>query len=481
MGRCYNPDMDYDQILKNLRQICGINPQRPVLAGISGGPDSICLLDILHRFRINTIVAHLDHSLRPESVSEADFVARKCAEYEIPFVSKKVDVAEFSRQNSLAIEEGARELRYKFLFEEALKAGAQAVMVAHHADDQVETILMHLMRGSGLSGVAGMRFLLLPNPWSETIPLVRPLLYTWRDEIIEYCLNRDLDFVRDQSNLDTRYYRNRIRHELIPILQTYNPSIKERLQKMGEVIGSEEDFLQSFTEKAFDEVTLQKKDRFIEFNRDRMKALHPALIRRIVRKSIFLLNQSLRDVEFDTVERGVKFIRELNRSNHEVLCAGLSIFTGFHNRLIIAFDDDPLLDLWPQLMAGSRIPLPLNGLVQINEKWVVCTQETSEWRHVNDRYVCQIDIGKLTEELVINTVQPGDRFMPYGMNGKMKKLSEFWTNEGLPSRARKLWPLVSSGDQIVWVPGFRIAETVKVTNRTRNILQIEVKKIDPAV
>lgn len=472
--------MDCDQILKNLRQICGIDPQRPVLAGISGGPDSICLLDLLHRFEINTIAAHLDHSLRSESASEADFVARKCAEYEIPFVSKKIDVAEFSKQKSLAIEEAARELRYEFLFEEAQKAGAQAVMVAHHADDQVETILMHLMRGSGLSGLAGMRLLLLPNPWSKTIPLIRPLLYTWRDEIIDYCHHRGLDFVRDQSNLDTRFYRNRIRHELIPMLQTYNPQIKQRLQKASEVIGSEEDFLQSMVEEAFDDVMVQKKERFIEFKRDRMKVLHPALIRRIVRKSIFMLNQSLRDVDFDTVERGVNFIRELNRSNQEVLCAGLSIFSGFHDRLVIAFDDDPLLDLWPQLMTRSQLPLPTHGAIRINEKWIVSTQEVDKWKPVNDPFVCQIDIGQLTKKLVINTVQPGDRFMPYGMNGKVKKLSDFWTNEGLPSRARKLWPLVRSGDQIIWVPGFRIAETVKVTKATKHILQIEVKNNDPA-
>lgn len=472
--------MDRDQFLTNLRQSCGIDPQRPVLAGISGGPDSICLLDLLYRCEINTFAAHLDHSLRPESTSEAEFVARVCEEYRIPFISRRVDVAEYSRKHSLAVEEGARVMRYEFLFTEAQKIGAQAVLVAHHADDQVETVLMHLMRGSGLSGLAGMRMQLLPNPWSDEIPLVRPLLHTWRDEIVEYCQERCLESVQDQSNLDTRYYRNRIRHELIPVLQTYNPMIKDRLQKTSEVIGSEDDLLQLLAGKAFNDVVLQKKEKFIEFQRDGLKGLHPALIRRIVRQSIFLLNQSLRDVEFDAVERGVEFIRKLNRSNQEVLCAGLSIFSSFHDRMVIAFDDDPLLDLWPQLLISAPSPLPIRGETRINEKWVVRIASITKWTQTNNLYVCQVDAGKLNGELIIDTVQPGDRFFPYGMDGKSKKMGDFWTNEGLPARARKLWPLVRAGGQIIWVPGCRIAEHVKVTKDTRQILQIEMIKKGPA-
>lgn len=468
--------MDCNQFQKILYQTCNIDPQRPVLAGISGGPDSICLLDLLHRCKVNTIAAHLDHSLRPESASEAEFVARVCREYGIQFIGKKADVAEFSRKKSLAVEEAARELRYEYLFKAAQEHRAQAVLVAHHADDQVETVLMHLMRGSGLSGLAGMRMLLLPNPWSDKIPLVRPLLYTWREKIIDYCRERCLEPVQDQSNLDTRYYRNRIRHELIPLLQTYNPMIKDRLQKTSELISLEDDLVQLLMEHAFDEVVLQKKEKFIEFRRDGLKSLHPALIRRILRKSIFLLNQSLRDIEFDAVERGVEFTKKLNHSNQEVLCAGLSIFLSFHDRLVIAYDSDPLLDLWPQLLVNSRFPLPIPGETRINEKWIVRAGFSSIMMQSSDPYVCQVDTGELKGYLIIDTVQSGDRFMPYGMNGRMKKIGDFWTNEGLPARARKLWPLVRSGGQIIWIPGFRIADNVKVTENTRQILQIEVIK-----
>mgnify|MGYP000957941121 CR=1 FL=1 len=472
--------MDCDEFLKLLYQTCGIDPNLPVIAGISGGPDSMCLLDLLHRCGVQTVAAHLDHSLRPESASEAVFVANKCQEYGIPFISQQVDVAEYSKQKSLAIEEGARVLRYEFLFTQAQKHEAQAVLVAHHADDQVETVLMHLMRGSGLSGLAGMRMKLLPNPWSNKIPLVRPLLHTWREEIIKYCLDRNLEPVQDLSNLDTRYYRNRIRHDLIPLLQTYNPLIKERLQKTSEVIDLEDDLLQSLTEKSFNEVVLQKNEKFIEFDRKGLKDLHPALMRRILRHAIYMLNQSLRDIEFDAIERGVDFIRQQNRSNQEVLCSGLSIFCSFHDRLVIAFDGDPLLDLWPQLDSNATLSIPVQGETRINDKWIVRTAFTPIRKATKDPYTCQMDPESLKGELTIDSVRAGERFMPFGMNGKSMKMGDFWTNAGLPARARKNWPLLRSGDQIIWVPGFRIADNVRVTKNTRQILQIEVLKNYPA-
>ncbi len=466
--------------LQDFRQIliqkCSIDPAKPVLAGISGGPDSLCLLHLLHQCGMNTIAAHLDHSLRPTSAKEADYVAKLCADARIPLVRQKVDAAEYSARNHLAVEEGARILRYEFLFREAEQAGAKAVLVAHHADDQVETVLMHLMRGSGLSGLAGMRMVLIPNPWSSHIPLVRPLLFTWREEIEEYCRTQQLEPVRDDSNLDTRYYRNRIRHELIPVLKTYNPLVKERLQKMSCVVGQEDDLLSLLTNEAWKDVLLQQTDRFIELRREQMRALHPALLRRVMRKAILMLNQNLRDIEFDCVERGVGFILKSNRSNQEVLCAGLSIFNYLRDRLVIAFDDDRLDDLWPQMASNQGISLTERGEVPINAQWVMQIETTDEKMPGKDAFSCLVDAGKMRGELMVGTAHPGERFMPYGMNGKTKKLGDFWTNEGLPARARKLWPLVFSGSEIIWVPGFRIAEPVKVTAKSQKTLQIKLIK-----
>jgi len=468
--------VDRNDFLQILIHQCGIDPALPVLAGISGGPDSICLLHLLHQCGIPTVAAHLDHALRPTSAAEADHVGRVCAEMGIPLIRKRIDAADYSERHHLAIEEGARVLRYDFLFEEAEKAGAQAVLVAHHADDQVETVLMHLMRGSGLSGLAGMRMVLLPNPWSERIPLVRPLLLVWREEIEECCRIHQLQPVQDGSNLDTRYYRNRIRHELIPELKTYNPLIKERLQKMSEVVGQEEELLRALTDREWNKVLLESTDRYIVLRRNEVQTLTPGLTRRLIRKGILALNHSLRDIEFDYVERGVDFIRNSNRSNQEVLCAGLVIFNCYRERLVIAFDDDPLDDLWPQISPGTEIWLPEMGETAINQKWVVHIGPTAERLPGKDAYSCLVDISQLTDRLVVNTACEGDRFMPYGMKGKTMKLGDFWTNEGLPNRARKRWPLVRSGGEIIWIPGFRIADSVKVNQKSQMVVRITLTK-----
>lgn len=472
--------MNNGQFLRILVDECSLDLQEPVVAGISGGPDSICLLDLLHRSGVRTIAAHLDHSLRESSAAEAEYVAQFCADRGILFSKEKVDAGEYAILHHLSIEEGARELRYKFLFRVAREQKAQAVLVAHHADDQTETVLMHLMRGSGLSGLAGMRMVLLPNPWNHDIPLIRPLLYTWRREIEDYCLENDLKPVLDSSNLDTQYYRNRIRHELIPELQTYNPLIKERIQKMSDVVGQDDDFMCLSTEKAWGEALLHKSNKFIVLHRDTLQSMHPAILRRVIRQAVSILNQTLRDIDFDCVERGVNFIERSNQSNHEQLCAGLSIFSNWHDQIMIAYDDDPLDDLWPQLNVDEETILPEHGEFHVGQKWLIRTSIVSERKLEKNPFVCQMDADRLLDKLVINVSHPGDRFTPFGMGGKTKKLGDFWTNEGLPARARIKWPLIRSGDQIVWIPGFRIAEGVQVTATSKKIIQIEMIKKDPA-
>ena len=215
-----------DHISQTITRNCYIDGVSPVLVGVSGGPDSICLLDLLHRLRINLVVAHFHHGIRPDAHFDEELVKRAALSYGIPFVPGGEPVPEFAQSHNLSIEEAARIMRYRFLFEHAESWGCQAVAVAHNADDQVETILMHLLRGSGLVGLKGMTFRVLPNPWSDSIPLIRPFLGTWRSEIETYCTARELVTVLDRTNLDTRLFRNRLRHELIPELETFGLDIE---------------------------------------------------------------------------------------------------------------------------------------------------------------------------------------------------------------------------------------------------------------
>ena len=225
--------MDFQQILITR---CQIDLGKPLLAAVSGGPDSLCLADLLNQLHIAVVIAHFDHQLRPSSATEVEMIRSYAERNHNEFTSGSMDVKHFAESQKLSIEEAARKARYTFLFEEAKKYKAQAVVTGHTADDQVETILMHLLRGSGAEGLQGMAFFSSGKVWDSMIPLARPLLNTWRSETIAYCREHQLEPVTDETNSETKYYRNRIRLELIPLLETYNPRFKENLLKTADVI-----------------------------------------------------------------------------------------------------------------------------------------------------------------------------------------------------------------------------------------------------
>jgi tRNA(Ile)-lysidine synthase len=170
-----------------LRDQCKLDPRRPVLAGISGGPDSLCLLDVLRAAGYPVIVAHFNHKLRPEADRESASVSGRARTLGLPFVTDSADVRAYAEANSLSLEEAARTLRYRFLFAAARERGAQAVAVGHTADDQVETVLMHFLRGAGLAGLKGMETLTLLPVFDPQIPLVRPLLTLRRADTEDWC------------------------------------------------------------------------------------------------------------------------------------------------------------------------------------------------------------------------------------------------------------------------------------------------------
>jgi len=228
---------------------CGLTKAQPILLGVSGGADSLALMHGLDVLGYDVMVAHVDHGLRAESAQEADFVRLLAESRGLPFFRKRADVQQVAETQAESIEEAARNVRYQFLYEQARRNQCQAVAVGHHADDQVETILMHLMRGAALPGLTGMAHRRLMPLWDKKIPLVRPLLGFWRDEIEVYIKEIGITPCDDRSNLDTRYHRNRIRHELIPLLKTYNPKIKSVIWRMGDVLREEEQFLNKIAEK----------------------------------------------------------------------------------------------------------------------------------------------------------------------------------------------------------------------------------------
>ena len=466
--------MDLKQVNRILTEKCGVLPDQPIVIGVSGGADSLSLLDLMYKTGLPVIVGHLNHGLREEANTEAEMVLRFCQDRSIPCVIEKINVREIAETLRQSIEEAGRKARYHFLFRLATERKAQGVAVAHNLDDQVETILMHLLRGSGLSGLRGMDYRQYPNEWSETIPLVRPLLDFSKTEVNEYCLQNNLAPAIDNTNQDRTYYRNRLRMDLVPYLESYNPNIKQRLISMSEVLRQEDDFLQKETQNAIDQTVTDNGAGFYVVKRQKLREFHPAVIRRVLYSLMKQLRPSTPNIAFETIDTAARFLDVPSKSGKLSLVAGLELSIFQKDSILLAEVRTSLDDLWPQINTPVNLSMESGQKINLNGNWRLELMDCSVIEKQNPWHAC-LDAEKITD-LYLDTFKPGDRFTPLGMNGKSMKLGDYWTNEGLPHRARARWPLVRSGTEIVWVPGYTINENFKISDATHAQISIKIFK-----
>ncbi len=362
-------------MLEQIRQIliedCLLEPDLPLILGVSGGPDSLCLMALLRQLGYTITIAYFDHRLRPVSTQEAAAVHDLSAKLQLPFVTNHADVASHARENSQSIEEAARNLRYSFLFEEAKRIGAQAVAVGHTADDQIETFLLNLIRGSGPAGLGGMDYRAVPNKWSEKIPLVRPILGIWRSEILEYIQMQNLQPLLDETNFDRRYMRNRVRLDLIPMLEGIHPGIRKRLWQTTEILSRENLLLESLTKDVLLCCDREIGGRSVSFKRDVFLTQPTALQRRIVRSMINELRPGLIDITFETIERAIDFVRVPSRSGYADLAANLDISLRA-DRVFLVEKGEQLLDInYPLLDPENDIVLSAPSEFMLANGWNV--------------------------------------------------------------------------------------------------------------
>ena len=472
-----------DRLKLILKDECGVTTDLPILVGVSGGADSVGLLHSLFRLGYPLVIAHLDHRLRTDSAHDRMAVEQIADRLGVQCVSEEIDVSDFAVRQKMSLEEGAREVRYRFLFRVADSIGAQAVAVGHTADDQVETVLMHLLRGSGLAGLRGMNFRSLPNPWSDELPLIRPLLGVWRNEIMGYLEQMGIQYVNDVSNLDTRFYRNRLRHELIPYLEGFNPQVRAIIWRMAYSLKDDFDLVETQVETAWNEIFIEGGDGYVGFNHSQLKHLHVGVQRHLLRYAIYSLMPGLRDLDFENLNRAVGFVKTPLKTGHIELVAGLNLL--LEDGVLWLADSTAVLPTgqWPQVWADQVAYLPVPGMICLPEGWVLRAEiETDNdmarsFVHGNqDANLAWIDGRNISYPLVIRSRRPGDRFHPLGMQGHSTKLSDFMVNVKIPRRARKNWPLVLSNEEIVWIPGVRLADQFQVQESSDRIVRLSIVK-----
>lgn len=470
-----------DQIQTNLQYHCRLDIARVILVGVSGGPDSLCLLDALVRLGYPLIVAHLDHGLRPEAEAEAEAVRILAESLGALCIVERVDAAAFADLNSLSLEQAARSLRYRFLFRQAELNRVQAVAVGHNADDQAETVLMHLLRGSGMAGLKGMAFRSLPTAWSRDIPLVRPLLSIWREEVLEYIASRDLQPAFDPSNQDTRFTRNRLRHVLIPELESYNPRLKQALWRMAEVVRQDDAILEQVEEQAWENYLQNEGHGYLALSASGLLAQPPGVQRRLVRRALATLRPGAAEIDFEAVEQTLEFLARPRRGVRRDLAAGLCLRLEGDRLWLAAWEADlPGLD-WPQLPPGETAGLETPDPVELPGGWRLSAEHAGDPEAARrlafgnpDPFHAWIDQERLLLPLQVRARRPGERFQPLGLAGHSVKLSDFMINVKLPQRARAAWPLVCSGEQVAWLPGFRVSHAYRITGQTQQIIHLQL-------
>jgi tRNA(Ile)-lysidine synthase len=398
-------------------------------------------------------------------------------------VSGSADVRGYAREQALSLEEAARVLRYRFLFATARQEAAQAVCVGHTADDQVETILMHFLRGAGLAGLKGMAGRTFLTEFDREIPLVRPILHLWRYETEAYCREHNLQPVQDPSNTDETYFRNRLRHSLIPELEKYNPRFKTMLLRTAEALAGDYKTLTEAVDSVWPKVILKADTDYVAFRTSVMEEIPAGLRRNILRRAMESLRPNIRNLDFNTLERASTFVEARKGAlkpelvpRQVDLTEALTLYREGEAIYLAALEADLPSAHWPLIEGVCEVQV--NGQVRLNENFNLSVMEVDvetarEFAHENgDSFAAWLDADQTGDKFTVRTRRAGDVFSPLGMNRQTVKLREFYINVKLPKRARAGWPLVCAGGQIAWVPGFRLAHPFRVTEKTKRALKI---------
>jgi tRNA(Ile)-lysidine synthase len=471
-----------EQLREILEGECGLVKDRLIIVGVSGGPDSLCLMEILRQAGYSQIVACFDHQLRDESSADVRMVEKTASRLMLPCIVDGADVRRHAEEHKLSIEEAARALRYRFLFDLARRRDAQAVAVGHTADDQVETVLMHFLRGSGMAGLTGMSQRAVIPSFDPDIPLVRPLLGFWREETVVYCAVNGLRPRYDASNDSLNFLRNRIRHLLIPTLETYNPKFREAVLRLSLLMKDDHAIVTEAVGNAWKESVVTVEKDFVTFDFSRLASLSLGLQRSLLKHAMQILRPGV-DVGFGVLDRAAARLRSEPASARGDLKAGLRLFREADRVYVYTADAQLPFDLWPQLESDAPLEIPLPSQVTLAggwrlncERWHLPALAQEQAERNDDQFQVWLDAERLPDMFILRTRRRGDQFAPLGMDGHSQKLSDFFVNEKVPQRARDRWPLLCAGDEIIWVPGYRPAHTCRLTETTRSIVYFSLTR-----
>ena len=442
-----------------------LNPGETVVVAVSGGIDSVVLLDLIQRlgqdYGISLHVAHLDHGLRGASPGDARFVERLAEERGLPLHMSRLEPGSLRNHRKHGPEGAAREARYAFLESVASKIGAERIALGHTANDQAETILHRLARGTGASGLRGI------PPIRH--PYVRPLIEVTRNEISTYARERELTWRVDASNADTSFTRNRIRHRVLPELETINPKAAEAICRGSLLAVEAEEANRFLVSSLWDAVCSEESEERLVLRRGTVASYPPAVRKLLLREGARRVRGNLAGIEHIHVESVVRLIAP-ETSHGELSLPGLHVRVQ-SDEILLARGAEALPEPWafPVELGKTGTPeLPITLRLSIVE-------EESPRMNATDRWTELADADRIVYPLELRSRREGDRFVPLG-SGAEVKLKDFLINERVPYFDRGLLPLLCDREKIVWVVGVRLSDEVRVTDTTRRFLLMQARK-----
>ncbi len=434
-----------------------------IILAVSGGYDSTVLLDLFFliraEYQLKFVIAHVNHCLRGINADrDEEFVRQTALKYDIQFFSEKVDVRQYAENNKLSIEQAARDLRLGYLNNLRRNINYDKIALGHNADDMAETIIMNLIKGYGLRGIRSIK--------PKNNYLIHPLLFATKKEITEYAEKRKLEHVEDMSNQDKTFLRNRIRHDILPVMiNDFGQQAVQSICRSGKILSEIEEYIQYSTESALKHIILSESDEEIVLDINKFLGYFMAIKKSII---IHLLEKMYEKYTFNNINSVLELI-ERGGSNKRVEIDKEGIVIKYSDKVFFTRKKK-------QITETKVVPDKWNSISEGNIKIKVSQVEKIDNIKHKNRFIEFIDFDTVRLPFTVRSWIKGDKFIPLGMSGS-KKLHDFFIDEGVVNFKRKRIPILTDKSKIIWIIGYRISEKVKITEKTKNILKLEAEKM----
>lgn len=465
------------KVLETIKKYNMLKKGEKVIVGVSGGPDSMCLLHLLTEIRgefdLNLVAAHVNHSIRGQDADDdAEYVRNFCMENDIEFAYIKVDVRKIAAEGNSSEETAGRDVRYQFFEKLKRDFNADKIAIAHNLNDQAETVLMRILRGTGLEGLAGIK------PVRDKV-YIRPLLFCSRGEIEEYCRIHNLHPRMDKTNYESVYIRNKVRLELIPYIEkNFNRDIINTLSRLAQNAEVDSEYLQMETENKYKKYCVHKDYKVI-ISKEAFSE-HEAIVTRIIRQALKNISGELKNIERQHIFQIIN-LQRTGTGRKLMFPNNISVFNNYGDLHIFIESKIPETNIgfYEDNKREYKLSIGTNSINEIGLKVTaeICSAQDTNAGRNKDPYTAYFDYEKINGDITLRFRKPGDKFKPLGVNGT-KKIKDIFIDLKIPRELRDKIPLICFGGEIAWITGYKMGSTFKIDKNTKEILKIKVERED---